>query len=202
MFNKLINKAINIITNKTAEPNWKNESVPEEIQIAPVEAIPQPIKWRHYVDVQRVTSPFGYRTLPGIGKQYHNGTDYTSIGNTYAFAPCSCVVTQVLQPDAQYPYRFAWTRENGWKLRTDIPKGRAWTPFVVLTAIHDPSIVFVYRHGKSLVNVGDKVSVGDKVITIDNFGFSQGAHLHAETLINGKEVNPDVFIKEKLGGIV
>jgi len=45
------------------------------------------------------------------------------------------------------------------------------------------------------VNVGDRVSRGDRIGDMGNSGRSTGTHLHYEVRVGGKPVNPMTYIK-------
>jgi hypothetical protein len=129
------------------------------------------------VKIKRVTSKYGWRKLPGMKRHFHSGTDYTG-RNKFAMAPCDCVVLKILKPDKQHPYR--WVHKKGKWVKIDVPKGRGWTPYVVLESIHDMKERWVCRHVDPTVTPGNRISRGDNVGIIGNFGWSQGAHLHFE----------------------
>ncbi len=61
---------------------------------------------------------------------------------------------------------------------------------------HDFGIETRYGHmSKVRVQVGQKVSRGDRIGDMGNTGRSTGTHLHYEVRVNGKAVNPMTFIK-------
>ena len=61
---------------------------------------------------------------------------------------------------------------------------------------HEFGIETRYAHmSKIRVNVGDRVSRGDRIGDMGNTGRSTGTHLHYEVRIGGKAVNPMTYIK-------
>ncbi|MCW3780812.1 M23 family metallopeptidase [Defluviimonas salinarum] len=61
---------------------------------------------------------------------------------------------------------------------------------------HEFGIETRYGHmSKVRVNVGQKVSRGDRIGDMGNTGRSTGTHLHYEVRVNGKAINPMTYIK-------
>jgi len=118
----------------------------------------------------RWTSGFGYRRDPkGAGNRMHNGTDMAGDYGTPIYATADGVVS------------FA-----GW----DSGFGR------VVRIKHAFGIETLYAHQSQLrVEVGQKVSRGDRIGDMGNSGRSTGTHLHYEVHLNGTPVNPMTFIK-------
>lgn len=142
-------------------------------------------RWQMPVSDDTITSPYGWRTLQG-NRHFHAGVDYTGY-NIYGTAPTDCVIKKVLQPDYEYPCRFRYNPATGKFEDALVPKGRAWTPYVVALCAHDTNVRFVYRHGNSLRNTGEYVKAGDAVVAIGNYGYSMGAHLHFEVQLLGAD---------------
>lgn len=122
-----------------------------------------------------ITSPFGWRSLPdgkgGESKNFHDGTDY-SPGHKTAIAVEDVKVIGILHKHPTSPYRYqkvsgSWTEVNP----------SAWTPYVYVVGIYTQN-KYTYKHGDSLVNIGDIVKVGGPICRIDGYGYSFGAHLH------------------------
>ncbi|GAB2664364.1 hypothetical protein GCM10027271_24150 [Saccharopolyspora gloriosae] len=62
---------------------------------------------------------------------------------------------------------------------------------------HNDGTITVYGHVNTIdVNVGDKVSAGDKIATIGNKGQSTGPHLHFEVIEGGSKTNPLPWLQE------
>ncbi len=191
---KILKDIINLFLKqilKQTNNHENNEFVPSDNEIPP--------QWFHFVDIQRVTSPYGKRKNPlnPSKEQFHNGTDYTG-NNLYAKAPCKCVVEKIVHHDSSFPYKYKWVSNQF--IQTNVPKGHAWTPYTVLRAFHDSNLKFIYRHGECNKEIGSVVEGNDSFYTIGNYGNSKGAHLHIEVLINEKEVDPDKFIQSKIKG--
>ena len=115
-----------------------------------------------------ITSAYGYRTHPITGVyKLHTGTDY-SYGDGNAYAAKAGTVTST-----------AWVEWAG--------------PLVVID--HGGGVQTRYAHlSSAVVNVGEKVSAGEKVGNIGSTGYSTGAHLHFEVLVNGEFVNPESWL--------
>jgi len=118
----------------------------------------------------RWTSGFGYRRDPkGYGTRIHEGTDMAGDYGTPVYATGDGVVTHA-----------GW--DNGY--------GR------LVKIKHDFGIETRYAHLSALkVQVGQKVSRGDRIGDMGNSGRSTGTHLHYEVRIGGAAVNPMTFIK-------
>jgi murein DD-endopeptidase MepM/ murein hydrolase activator NlpD len=118
----------------------------------------------------RWTSGFGYRRDPkNGGNRMHNGTDMAGAYGTPIFATADGVV-----------------KEAGW----DSGFGRK------VTIRHDFGVETVYAHLSDIsVDVGQRVSRGDRIGDMGNSGRSTGTHLHYEVHLNGTPVNPMTFIK-------
>jgi murein DD-endopeptidase MepM/ murein hydrolase activator NlpD len=118
----------------------------------------------------RWTSGFGYRRDPkGGGTRMHEGTDMAGSYGTPIYATADGVVTHA-----------GW--DNGY--------GR------LVKIRHDFGVETRYAHLSQLqVEVGQRVSRGDRIGDMGNSGRSTGTHLHYEVRLNGTAVNPMTFIK-------
>jgi murein DD-endopeptidase MepM/ murein hydrolase activator NlpD len=123
-----------------------------------------------------VTSPFGERFLQGK-KQFHIGVDFKTIDSRRVRAVEKGVIKKVLGPDKEYPVRFVY--RNGKFVDPGIPKGRAWTPYIVLVG-HYTKNMYVYKHVTSDVKPGDLVECGQIIGMTGNLGYCMGEHLHFE----------------------
>jgi murein DD-endopeptidase MepM/ murein hydrolase activator NlpD len=121
-------------------------------------------------DSFRWTSGFGYRKDPkGYGNRMHEGTDMAGSYGTPVFATADGVVTHA-----------GW--DNGY--------GR------LVKIQHDFGVETRYAHLSQLrVEVGQRVSRGDRIGDMGNSGRSTGTHLHYEVRLGGAAVNPMTFIK-------
>jgi murein DD-endopeptidase MepM/ murein hydrolase activator NlpD len=121
-------------------------------------------------DSFRWTSGFGYRKDPkGYGTRMHEGTDMAGSYGTPIFATADGVVVHA-----------GW--DNGY--------GR------LVKIKHEFGIETRYAHMSQLrVEVGQRVSRGDRIGDMGNSGRSTGTHLHYEVRLNGAAVNPMTFIK-------
>ena len=214
LFSQLIETATSIISNTRKDDgnqNWYNddtvdkensEKIDPDLDIEEeVENLEKSI-WVHPVQIQRVTSPYGWRTLLGQ-RVWHNGTDFSG-KNKDCYAPTDCTVVKTLSYDTEYPCYFAWdNRQQTWVINKKVPKGRAWTPYVVLQCAFDKNIRFVYRHLGFDLTVGQRLYAGDRVGEVNNYGYSMGAHLHFEVLLADKKgeykaTDPVKFLASKL----
>lgn len=125
-----------------------------------------------------VTDPFGERPL--MGKiRFHYGTDFKTVDVRRVVAVEDGVIKKVLDYDKEYPARFKWDGKK-W-VDAKVPKGRAWTPYIVLVGKYTKNR-YVYRHvtPKAGIAEGKEVLCGDEIATTGNYGFSFGEHLHFE----------------------
>lgn len=118
----------------------------------------------------RYTSGFGGRNDPfGRGFRRHEGQDLAGAYGAPILATADGVVTYA-----------GW--ESGY--------GR------LVKIRHDFGIETRYAHLSQIrVNVGDRVSRGERIGDMGNSGRSTGTHLHYEIRIGGEAINPMTFIK-------
>lgn len=121
-------------------------------------------------DAFRWTSGFGYRKDPkGAGTRMHEGTDLAGAYGTAIYATADGVVVEA-----------GWS--NGYGRMVEIK--------------HAFGLVTRYGHLSQVrVEVGQKVSRGERIGDMGNSGRSTGTHLHYEIHVNGTPVNPMIFIK-------
>ena len=118
----------------------------------------------------RYTSGFGYRSDPmGRGQRMHAGQDFAGDYGTPIFATADGTVVFA-----------AWDSGYGRLIRIQHAYGIE-TRFAHLSQIR--------------VEVGQKVSRGDRIGDMGNSGRSTGTHLHYEIRIGGSAINPMIFIK-------
>ncbi|MBP9952569.1 MAG: M23 family metallopeptidase [Cypionkella sp.] len=118
----------------------------------------------------RYTSGFGGRDDPfGRGVRRHEGQDMAGDYGAPIYATADGVITYA-----------GW--ENGY--------GR------LIKIQHEFGIETRYGHLSQIrVNVGQRVSRGDKIGDMGNSGRSTGTHLHYEIRLSGTAINPMTFIK-------
>ncbi|EBA16140.1 peptidase, M23/M37 family protein [Roseobacter sp. SK209-2-6] len=118
----------------------------------------------------RQTSGFGYRRDPKTGgRRLHKGSDFAGKTGTDIYATADGVVTHA-----------GWQSGYG----------------KLVTIQHAFGIETKYAHNSNLrVKVGQRVSRGDHIADMGNTGRSTGTHLHYEVRVNGKPINPMIYIK-------
>ncbi|MHA0856195.1 murein hydrolase activator EnvC family protein [Paenibacillus sp. CMAA1364] len=120
----------------------------------------------------RLSSGFGKRTHPvtgAIGKM-HNGVDFAvPQGTTVRSAESGTIILA------------EWYSGYGYAVIVD-HGGGMWTLYAHL------------RKGGISVNVGDRVSRGQKIAESGNTGLSTGPHLHFEVRLNGSVVDPMPYL--------
>lgn len=99
----------------------------------------------------------------------HEGIDIIAENNALVMSAASGIVVQS-----------GWDRDLGKFIKID----------------HDFRMQTLYAHlSRSFVQVGDRVDKGMSIGTIGNTGNSFGPHLHYEILVNGKNVDPQQYLK-------
>ena len=118
----------------------------------------------------RFTSGFGYRRDPnGGGERMHSGIDLAGPMGTPIYATADGVVVSA-------------GRESGY--------GN------VVRIRHDFGFETLYAHQNLLrVEAGQQVSRGDHIGDMGTTGRSTGVHLHYEVHLNGRPVNPTVYLE-------
>ncbi len=118
----------------------------------------------------RYTSGFGYRNDPkGAGNRMHEGTDMAGAYGSPVYATADGVVIHA-----------------GWQSGY----GR------LVKIRHAFGIETRYGHLSEIrVNVGDRVSRGDRIGDMGNSGRSTGTHLHYEIRVGGEATNPMTYIR-------
>jgi murein DD-endopeptidase MepM/ murein hydrolase activator NlpD len=118
----------------------------------------------------RFTSGFGYRRDPKVGgRRMHAGIDMAAAKGTPIYATADGVVVSS-------------GTESGY--------GR------VVRIRHEFGFETVYAHQtKLLVEKGQKVSRGEHIGDMGSTGRSTGVHLHYEVHLNGRPVNPMIYLE-------
>ena len=116
-----------------------------------------------------ITSPFGWRTSPFGGSEFHTGID---IGVPYG--------TPIHAADGGNVVWAQWMGGYGNAVVID----------------HGGGLSTLYGHQSSLnVSVGQGVTRGQVIGYVGSTGMSTGPHLHFEVRLNGKPVNPLGYLK-------
>lgn len=149
------------------------------------------------IENHKITSPYGMRTLEGREPVFHYGVDFTG-KNKIAVAPCDIIIVKLLNFDNEYPCKFIEDDKGHFVLNDKVPTGRAWTPYLIADSVSDSTLQFVFKHVNPVVKKGDRVSEGQAIGEVGNYGFSMGSHLHFEVLINGKNVNPQQWLRDNV----
>ena len=113
------------------------------------------------------SSPFGLRTSPitGSAGEFHWGQDFAAACGTRVYAADSGVVRAV-----------------GW---------HPWGGGNRVEIDHGNGLITTYNHLEAIaVKKGDSVRVDEIIAKVGTTGSSTGCHLHFETILNGKHVNP------------
>lgn len=122
-----------------------------------------------------LTSPFGYRIHPVRGTYtFHEGVDYAAPIDTPIFAPADGEVKEIVT-DAYGTSMLVSHEFNG--------------------EVFDTAYLHLYPH-TVYVEVGQKVTAGQHIAGVGNSGVSTGPHLHFEVHIDGKPVDPEVFLAD------
>ncbi len=118
----------------------------------------------------RLSSGFGKRPRPTAGAStYHKGVDWATPTGTTVVASCGGTVIKA-----------GWGSGYGY----------------VVYIRHEDGRETRYAHlSKVLVSVGQTVVQGQKIALSGNTGVSSGPHVHFEILINGKQVNPLLYLE-------
>lgn len=132
-------------------------------------------------DATIISSYYGSRVDPVSGTSYdfHLGVDIAGAVGTPVYAAQSGTVTMTQ----------AWDGSSTWGMMS---YGNC------IDISHSSGLTTRYAHlSQILVSEGQWVNQGDVIGLIGATGNVTGAHLHFETLINGKEVDPDYYIHYK-----
>lgn len=130
-------------------------------------------------DVDRVTSSFGFRPTPAGTIDYGGQGGYVHAGIDYG-TPCGTPVRAVADGEV-WLAGAAGTAGNAVGLNHGLING-----FAFATRYHHMTTV--------IVTPGQTVERGDVLGLSGTTGNSSGCHLHFETAVNGKAVNPAAFL--------
>ena len=128
------------------------------------------------IEYHGITSKFGYRTHPTLGKkEFHNGSDMKAKLFTEVYATANGVVEYA-----------GYHRESGYGRLIIIDNGYGFKTY--------------FAHlGKINVKHGQVVQKGDLIGLTGNSGMSNGPHLHYEIRFMQRALNPFWFIKWTMG---
>lgn len=116
-----------------------------------------------------VTSIYGAREEVFKNVGYHTGIDIANILNTPIKSATEGTVILAQEMDKYYG--------NNIEIEKD-------------------GVIFKYAHLNQInVKVGDKINQGDIIGLMGSTGASTGSHLHFEIKINGRSVDPELFLK-------
>lgn len=117
-----------------------------------------------------VSSGYGRRTNPFSGKiEFHKGIDFAGKSGDKVIAVAGGIVTSAVY-------------QSGYGNLIEIDHGDGY-----LTR---------YGHNKKiLVRTGEVVTRGEAIALMGSTGRSTGPHVHFEVMQNGKQINPDEFIR-------
>jgi len=123
----------------------------------------------------RTSSPFGWRTSPfdASKSQFHPGIDLAAaLGEPVYSAAQGVVVESYLSP--------------------------SWGNRIVLE--HDLGVRTTYNHmSDRLLGVGEAVGAGELIGWCGTTGMSTGPHLHFEVWVDGKAVDPLLYLDKDMG---
>ena len=117
-----------------------------------------------------ISSPYGYRNF---GDGWHGGIDIVRPGGS---SGCTVVAAE-----SGVVVSAGWRGSAGYAVTIDHGKG----------------VTTMYYHMQNTLKVsaGQRVSRGQAIGNIGATGFVTGAHLHFEVRVNGKEVNPMLYLR-------
>jgi len=126
----------------------------------------------------RVTSPYGPRICPFHGKEIHPGID----------------VGRNVDPERAINGAALVAAGDG----TVIYAGYRGSYGNTVMIDHGDGLVTLYAHQQSggiKVSTGDSVVKGQRIGTVGSTGNSTGPHLHFETRVNGRAINPMNYVQ-------
>lgn len=116
-----------------------------------------------------VTSIYGARDEVFENVGYHTGIDVANVLNTEIKSATDGTVVSAQQMDKYYGNNIE---------------------------IENNGVIFKYAHLNQInVNEGDVIKQGDIIGLMGSTGMSTGSHLHFEIKINGRSVDPELFLK-------
>ncbi|SNT12358.1 Murein DD-endopeptidase MepM and murein hydrolase activator NlpD, contain LysM domain [Anaerovirgula multivorans] len=121
----------------------------------------------------RIATPYGERIHPTTGeKRMHTGVDLAAEEGSDIVAA-----------------------QNGKVIATQEEISGSYGRYIILA--HDDGTASLYAHcSRLIVNAGDRVVQGEKIAEVGSTGFATGPHCHFEFRVNGKTVDPLLYIME------
>lgn len=164
-----------LVKKMLAESAQRGEGSDTVITNLPKDVFPLP----HPTNTGRVTSGYGFRATPAGTIDYGGKGGYVHAGIDYG-AQCGSPVRAVADGKVWLAGPYS-TAGNAVGLDHGMING-----FMFSTKYHHLS--------KVKVAVGTVVKKGDVIALSGNTGNSSGCHLHFETMVNGKAVNPQPYL--------
>ncbi len=118
-----------------------------------------------------ISSHFGERVHPVTGeKNIHTGIDIRAPAGTPIHATAPGIVSFS-----------GWTNDSGY----------------IIVVEHGHGFSTAYAHNKkNHVSVGQKINKGELIASSGSTGITTGPHLHYEVWKNGKQIDPNLYLKE------
>jgi murein DD-endopeptidase MepM/ murein hydrolase activator NlpD len=169
-FRKIVANITYINNEEVSRDILKEEVVVDAVPMIMRRGTKVPPTFIYPVKGGRLTSGFGKRKAPTAGAStYHKGQDWAVPRNTPVYASSGGKVIKA-----------GWGSGYGYCVYID----------------HGNGMVTRYAHlNKVLVKAGQRVSQGERIGLSGNTGISSGPHLHFEILVNGKQVDPKLYLK-------
>ena len=135
----------------------------------------------HPDDFLFYSSPFGVRVSPILNRtMHHNGIDIGATWRAQIVAVADGVITEHWPPPDGY---FKGHRIYGGMVKIE----------------HDDGSLSLYAHmswtNRSVVRQGNRIKAGQVIGRVGDTGMSRGNHLHFELHINGRPVNPLLYVQ-------
>jgi len=164
-------------TQATQAPSTQEETKAPAATQPPTEATqppteetkPEKVTWLRPCSYVRISSPFGNRESPTEGAStYHQGVDLAAAEGTPIYATRAGTVTIA-----------TYSKSAGFYVSIN----------------HGDGFSSVYMHMTNyVVSSGQKVSAGQVIGYVGSTGISTGPHLHFGISLNGKYVNPALYV--------
>lgn len=169
-FRKIVARETFLNDKKVSQEILKEELVLEAVPKIVKRGTKTPPTYIKPLSGGRKSSGFGPRKAPVKGAStYHKGLDWATPTGTPVVASCGGTVAKA-----------GWGSGYGYVVYINHEDGRQTR----------------YAHlSKVQVKVGQKVKQGQQIALSGNTGVTSGPHVHFEILINGKQVNPEKYLR-------